>query len=111
MQRMRISIDNIALFFALMLALAMGMVPVLAYAGGPGPQKIAPQSAIASAGNNETNEAAVFTSFRSFGEGCEWALDASGALTVRAYQARCPPEHGPGPMQSAKSRRWYSSRA
>lgn len=81
---MRISIDNIALFFALMLALAMGMVPVLAYAGGPGPQKIAPQSAIASAGNNETNEAAVFTSFRSFGEGCEWALDASGALTVRA---------------------------
>lgn len=84
MQRMRISIDNIALFFALMLVLAMGMVPVLAYAGGPGPQKIAPQSAIASAGNNETNEAAVFTSFRSFGEGCEWALDASGALTVRA---------------------------
>ena len=84
MQRMRISIDNIALFFALMLALTMGMVPVLAYAGGPGPQKIAPQSAIASAGNNETNEAAVFTSFRSFGEGCEWALDASGVLTVRA---------------------------
>ena len=84
MQRMRISIDNIALFFALMLALAMGMVPVLAYAGDPGPQKIAPQSAIASADNNETNETAVFTSFRSFGEGCEWALDASGALTVRA---------------------------
>lgn len=89
MQRMRISIDNIALFFALMMALAMGMVPVLAYAGGPGPQEIAPQSAIASAGNNETNEAAVFTSFRSFGEGCEWALDASGALTGSRRKCWC----------------------
>lgn len=62
----------------------MGMVPVLAYAGGSGPQKIASQLDVASAGNNATNEAAVFISFRSFGEGCEWALDASGVLTVRA---------------------------
>lgn len=84
MQRMRITKVNVALYCALSLTLTMGMTPSLAYAGGLSPKGFAPRLAMAFAGNNETAETAAFTSFHSFGEGCEWALDDSGALTVRS---------------------------
>lgn len=57
---------------------------MLAYAGDLSPQEAAPRFAMASVGDNESTETTALTSFYSFGEGCEWALDASGALTVRA---------------------------
>lgn len=114
MQRIRISKENIALYCVLSLALTMGMAPVPAYAVGQSPQEVAPQSVMSSIDNNKTTETAPLTSFHSFGKGCEWALDASGALTVRAAggeSGTLPPERGLGPMQLTKSRRWCSSRA
>lgn len=83
-ERMRITKVNVALYCALSLALMMGMFPALAYADDLSPQEAASQLVAASSENNETIEAVALTSFRSFGAGCEWALDASGALTVRA---------------------------
>ena len=71
MQRKKVVKGNAALRCALSLTLAVGMEPTLAYADS-------------SADNSTNSEAVALASFRSFGEGCEWALDASGALTVRA---------------------------
>lgn len=99
MQRIRVAKRNAALYCALSLTLTMGMAPALTYAYDLSPQEVTPQLATTTAGKNTNIEAAALTSFQSFGEGCEWMLDASGTLTVRgpmAYQARCPPERGPG---------------
>ena len=60
------------------------MAPALTYANDLSPQEAAPQLVTTTAGKNTNIEAAALTSFQSFGEGCEWMLDASGALTVRA---------------------------
>lgn len=62
----------------------MGMAPALTYANDLSPQEVAPQLVTTTAGKNTNIEAAALTSFQSFGEGCEWMLDDSGALTVRA---------------------------
>ena len=62
----------------------MGMAPALTYANDLSPQEVASQLVTTTAGKNTNNEAAALTSFQSFGEGCEWMLDASGALTIRA---------------------------
>ena len=75
---------NAALYCALSLTLTMGMAPALTYAYDLSPQEVAPQLVTTTAGKNTNIEAAAPTSFQSFGEGCEWMLDASGALTVRA---------------------------
>lgn len=75
---------NAALYCALSLTLTMGMAPALTYANDLSPQEVASQLVTTTAGKNTNNEAAALTSFQSFGEGCEWMLDASGALTIRA---------------------------
>ena len=62
----------------------MGMAPALTYANDLSPQEVASQLVTTTAGKNTNIEAAALTSFQSFGEGCEWMLDASGALTIRA---------------------------
>ena len=75
---------NAALYCALSLTLTMGMAPALTYANDLSPQEVAPQLVTTTAGKNTNIEAVALTSFQSFGEGCEWMLNASGALTVRA---------------------------
>lgn len=84
MQRKKVVKGNAALRCALSLTLAVGMAPTLAYADSLGAQDAASQPSVSSADNSTNSEAVALASFRSFGEGCEWALDASGALTVRA---------------------------
>lgn len=84
MQRIRMAKGNAALYCALSLTLTMGIAPALTYAYDLSPQEVAPQLVTTTAGKNTNIEAAALTSFQSFGEGCEWMLDASGALTVRA---------------------------
>lgn len=84
MQRIRMTKGNAALYCALSLTLTMGMAPALTYAYDLSPQEATPQLATTTAGKNTNIEAAALTSFQSFGEGCEWMLDASGTLTVRA---------------------------
>ena len=84
MQRKRVVKGNAALRCALSLTLAVGMAPTLAYADSLDAQDAASQPSVNSADNNTNSEAVALASFRSFGEGCEWLLDAAGALTVRA---------------------------
>ena len=84
MQRKRVVKGNVALRCALSLMLAVGMAPTLAYADSLDAQDAASQPSVNSADNSTNSEAVALASFRSFGEGCEWMLDASGALTVRA---------------------------
>lgn len=84
MQRKRVVKGNAALRCALSLTLAVGMAPTLAYADNLDAQDAASQPSVNSADNSTNSEAVALASFRSFGEGCEWMLDASGALTVRA---------------------------
>ena len=84
MQRKKVVKGNAALRCALSLTLAVGMTPTLAYADSLDAQDAASQPSVNSADSNTNSEAVALASFRSFGEGCEWALDASGALTVRA---------------------------
>lgn len=84
MQRKRVVKGNAALRCALSLTLAVGMAPTLAYADSLDAQDAAPQPSVNSADNGTNSEAVALASFCSFGEGCEWMLDASGALTVRA---------------------------
>lgn len=84
MQRIRMAKGNAALYCALSLTLTMGMAPALTYANDLSPQEVAPQLVTTTAGKNTNIEAVALTSFQSFGEGCEWMLNASGALTVRA---------------------------
>ena len=84
MQRKKVVKGNAALRCALSLTLAVGMAPTLAYADSLDAQDAASQPSVSSADNSTNSEAVALASFRSFGEGCEWALDASGALTVRA---------------------------
>ena len=84
MQRKRVVKGNAALRCALSLTLAVGMAPTLAYADNLGAQDAASQPSVNSADNSTNSEAVAIASFRTFGEGCEWMLDASGALTVRA---------------------------
>ena len=84
MQRKRVVKGNAALRCALSLTLAVGMAPTLAYADSFDAQDAASQPSVNSADNSTNSEAVALASFRSFGEGCEWMLDASGALTVRA---------------------------
>lgn len=84
MQRKRVVKGNAALRCALSLTLAVGMAPTLAYADSLDVQDAASQPSVNSADNSTNSEAVALASFRSFGEGCEWMLDASGALTVRA---------------------------
>lgn len=84
MQRIRVAKGNAALYCALSLTLTMGIAPALTYAYDLSPQEVTPQLATTTAGKNTNIEAAALTSFQSFGEGCEWMLDASGTLTVRA---------------------------
>ncbi len=83
MQRIRMTKGNAALYCALSLTLTMGMAPALTYAYDLSTQEATPQLATTTAGKNTNIEAAALTSFQSFGEGCEWMLDASGTLTVR----------------------------
>lgn len=84
MQRKKVVKGNAALRYALSLTLAVGMAPTLAYADSLDAQDAASQPSVSSADNSTNSDAVALASFRSFGEGCEWALDASGALTVRA---------------------------
>ena len=84
MQRKKVVKGNAALRCALSLTLAVGMAPTLAYADSLDAQDAASQPSVSFADNSTNSEAVALASFRSFGEGCEWALDASGALTVRA---------------------------
>lgn len=84
MQRKRVVKGNAALRCALSLTLAVGMAPTLAYADNLDAQDAASQPSVNSADNSTNSEAVALASFRSFGEGCEWMLDASGALTVCA---------------------------
>lgn len=84
MQRKKVVKGNAALRCALSLTLAVGMAPTLAYADSLDAQDAASQPSVNSADSNTNSEAVALASFRSFGEGCEWMLDASGALTVRA---------------------------
>ena len=84
MQRKKVVKGNAALRCALSLTLAVGMAPTLAYADSLDAQDAALQPSVNSADSNTNSEAVALASFRSFGEGCEWMLDASGALTVRA---------------------------
>lgn len=84
MQRKKVVKGNAALRCALSLTLAVGMAPTLAYADSLDAQDAASQPSVNSADSNTNSEAVALASSRSFGEGCEWALDASGALTVRA---------------------------
>ena len=84
MQRKRVVKGNAALRCALSLTLAVGMAPTLAYADSLDVQDAASQPSVNSADNSTNSEAVALASFCSFGEGCEWMLDASGALTVRA---------------------------
>lgn len=84
MQRIRVAKRNAALYCALSLTLTMGIAPALTYAYDLSPQEVAPQLVTTTTGKNTNIEAAALTSFQSFGEGCEWMLDASGTLTVRA---------------------------
>lgn len=84
MQRKRVVKGNAALRCALSLTLVVGMAPTLAYADSLDAQDAAPQPSVNSADNGTNSEAVSLASFCSFGEGCEWMLDASGALTVRA---------------------------
>lgn len=84
MQRIKMAKGNAALYCALSLTLTMGIAPAPTYAYDLSPQEVAPQLVTTTAGKNTNIEAAALTSFQSFGEGCEWMLDASGALTVRA---------------------------
>ena len=84
MQRKKVVKGNAALRCALSLTLAVGMAPTLADADSRDAQDAASQPSVSSADNSTNSEAVALASFRSFGEGCEWALDASGALTVRA---------------------------
>ena len=84
MQRKRVVKGNAALRCALSLTLAVGMAPTLAYADSLDAQDAASQPSVNFADNSTNSEAVALASFRSFGEGCEWMLDDSGALTVRA---------------------------
>lgn len=84
MQKKKVVKGNAVLRCALSLTLAVGMAPTLAYADSLDAQDAASQPSVNSADSNTNSEAVALASFRSFGEGCEWALDASGALTVRA---------------------------
>lgn len=84
MQRKKVVKGNAALRCALSLTLTVGMAPTLAYADSLDAQDAASQPSVNSVDNSTNSEAVALASFRSFGEGCEWALDASGALTVRA---------------------------
>lgn len=84
MQRKKVVKGNAALRCALSLTLAVGMAPTLAYADSLDAQDAASQPSVNSADSNTNSEAVALASFRSFGEGCEWMLDASGALMVRA---------------------------
>lgn len=84
MQRKKVVKGNAALRCALSLTLAVGMAPTLAYADSLDAQDAASQPSVNSADSNTNSEAVALASFRSFGEGCEWMLNASGALTVRA---------------------------
>lgn len=60
------------------------MVPTLAYVDSLDEQDAASQSSVSPADNSTNSEAVALALFRSFGEGCEWMLDASGTLAVRA---------------------------
>ena len=84
MQRKKVVKGNAALRCALSLTLAVGMAPTLAYADSLDAQDAASQPSVNPADSNTNSEAVALASFRSFGEGCEWMLDASGALTVCA---------------------------
>ena len=84
MQRKKVVKGNAALRCALSLTLAVGMAPTLAYADSLDAQDAASQPSVNPADGNTNSEAVALASFRSFGEGCEWMLDASGALTVCA---------------------------
>lgn len=84
MQRKKVVKGNAALRCALSLTLAVGMAPTLAYADSLDAQDVASQPSVNPADSNTNSEAVALASFRSFGEGCEWMLDASGALTVCA---------------------------
>lgn len=84
MQRKKVVKGNAALRCALSLTLAVGMAPTLAYADSLDAQDAASQPSVNSADSNTNSEAVALASSRSFGEGCEWMLDASGTLTVRA---------------------------
>lgn len=75
---------NAALCCTLSLMLAVGMVPTLAYVDSLDEQDAASQSSVSPADNSTNSEAVALALFRSFGEGCEWMLDASGTLAVRA---------------------------
>ena len=84
MQRKKVVKGNAALRCALSLTLAVGMAPTLVYADSLDAQDAASQPSVNPADSNTNSEAVALASFRSFGEGCEWMLDASGALTVCA---------------------------
>lgn len=75
---------DVALRCALTLTLAVGLAPTLAYADSLDAQKAEMQTFTSNCDERANSDAAGLGSFRSFGDGCEWALDSSGALTIRA---------------------------
>lgn len=84
MQRKEMTKGNVALRCALALTLAIGLVPTFAYADSLDALDNEMQTLASNCDERAYSDAEGLGSFRSFGDGCEWALDSSGALTVRA---------------------------
>lgn len=84
MQRKEMTKGNVALRCALALTLAIGLAPTFAYADSLDAPDNEMQTLASNCDEHAYSDAAGLGSFRSFGNGCEWALDSSGALTVRA---------------------------
>ena len=84
MQRKEMTISNVALRCALALTLAIGLAPTFAYADSLDALDNEMQTLASNSDERACSDAEGLGSFRSFGDGCEWVLDSSGALTVRA---------------------------
>ena len=84
MQRKEMTKGNVALRCALALTLAIGLAPTFAYADSLDALDNEMQTFASNCDERAYSDAAGIGSFSSFGNGCEWMLDASGALTVRA---------------------------
>ena len=84
MQRQEMMKGDVALRCALALTLAVGLAPTLAYADSLDAQETEMQTFTGNCDERANSDAVGLESFRSFGDGCEWALDTSGALIIRA---------------------------
>lgn len=84
MQRKEMAKGNVVLRCALALTLAIGLAPTFTYADSLDALDNEIQTFASNYDERANSDAAGLGSFHSFGNGCEWMLDVSGALTVRA---------------------------